>query len=68
MKFYEINICQAMTFMLYTVYNKHEMLKLGDQTRGKLQVTKRNLEIIHCNCKPMPYISHILNAILVHVL
>ena len=38
MQFYEINICQVMIFRLYTVYNKHEMLKIDSQTREKLQV------------------------------
>ena len=32
------NICQAMIFRLYTVYNKHEIIKIGNQTREKLQV------------------------------
>ena len=37
MKFYEINNCQITIFRLYTVYNKHEMIKIGNQTREKLQ-------------------------------
>ena len=28
MPFYEINICQAMIFMLYVVYNKHDVIKI----------------------------------------
>ena len=44
MKFYEINICQVMTFRLYTVYNKHEMIKTGNQTRKKSQVLSQVLE------------------------
>ena len=33
MQFYGISICQAMIFTLYTVYSKHEMIKIGNQTR-----------------------------------
>ena len=35
MQFYKINICQIMIFRLYAVYNKHEMIKIGNQTREK---------------------------------
>ena len=35
MYFYEINICQIVIFKLYTVHNKHEMIKIGNQTREK---------------------------------
>ena len=38
MKFYEINICQFMIFRLYTVYDKYEMVKIGNETREKSQV------------------------------
>ena len=31
MQFYEINIFQAMIYKLHTVYNKHEMIKIGNQ-------------------------------------
>ena len=41
MKFYEMNICQVMIFRLYTVYNKYEVIKIGNQTREKLQVLSR---------------------------
>ena len=34
-QFYEINNCQVMIFWLYTVYNKYEMLKFGNQTIEK---------------------------------
>ena len=34
MQFYQINFCQVVIFRLYTVYNKHEMIKIGSQTRG----------------------------------
>ena len=29
MQFYEINICEVMIFRLYTINNKHEMIKIG---------------------------------------
>ena len=29
---------QLMIFRLYTVYNKHEMIKIGNQTREKYQI------------------------------
>ena len=35
MKLDEINICQVVLFNLYTIYNKHEMIKNGNQTRQK---------------------------------
>ena len=43
MQFYEINIFQVMIFRLYAVYNKHEMLKNGNQTREKSQVLSQVL-------------------------
>ena len=36
MQFNEINNSQVMIFRLYAVYNKHEMAKIGIQTREKL--------------------------------
>ena len=44
MHFYEINICQVMIFRLYNVYNKHEMLKIVNQTGEKSQVLLQVLE------------------------
>ena len=44
MLFYEINISQVMIFRLYTVYKKHEMIKIGNQTREKLQILSQVLE------------------------
>ena len=38
MQFYEINVCQIMIFGLFAVYKRHEMIKIGSQTREKLQV------------------------------
>ena len=50
MQFYEINICQAMIFRLYIDFNKHEMIKIGNQTKEKSQVFEkfgcRKLEVI----------------------
>ena len=44
MEFYEINICEVMIFSLYTIYNKHEMTKIGKQTRENSQVLSQVLE------------------------
>ena len=44
MQFYEINISQVMILSLYTVYNKHEMIKIGNETREKLQILSQVLE------------------------
>ena len=48
MPFYEINICQVMIFRLYTVYNKHEMIKIGSQIRENLLVLSQVLEKFCC--------------------
>ena len=37
MRFYEIINCLFKIFRLYAVYNKHEMIKNGNQTREKSQ-------------------------------
>ena len=44
MEFYEINICEVMIFKLYTVYNKHEMIKIGCQITEKSHVLSQVLE------------------------
>ena len=44
MHFNEINICQAMIFMRYTVYNMREMAKISIQAREKLLVLSQVLE------------------------
>ena len=44
MQFYEVNISQVMIFRLYTVYNRHEMIKNGNQTREKIQELSEVLE------------------------
>ena len=44
MQFYERNIYQGMIFRLYTVYNKRGMIKIGNQTREKLQALSQVLE------------------------
>ena len=33
MQFHELSIRQVIIFRLYTVYNKHAMIKIGNQTR-----------------------------------
>ena len=43
-QFYEAYICQVMIFRLYTVYDKHEMIKIGNQTREKSEVLSLVLE------------------------
>ena len=40
MQFYNINIGQVMNFSLSTVYNKHDMIKIGNQTREKKKLKK----------------------------
>ena len=44
MQFYEINIFQVRIFRLYTAYNKHEMIKIGNQARENSQVLLQVLE------------------------
>ena len=44
MQFYEINVCQVMNFRLYTVYNKHYIIEIGNQTREKSQALSQVLE------------------------
>ena len=44
MQFYEINVCQVMIFRLYIIYNKYEMIKIGNQTGEKLQIFSQVLE------------------------
>ena len=44
MQFYEINFRQVMIFWLYTVSNKHEMIKIGYQAIEKWQVLSQVLE------------------------
>ena len=46
MQFYEINIYKFMIFTLYTVYNKHKMLKTGNETRKKIARIIANARII----------------------
>ena len=47
-QFYEVNICQVMISWLYAIYNKHEMIKTGSQTREKSQVLSQVLEKFCC--------------------
>ena len=44
MQFLNKNIYQVMIFRLYTVYNKHEIIKIDNQIREKLQVLSQVLE------------------------
>ena len=44
MQFYEINISQIMIFRLYSVYDKHETIKIGNQIREKSQILSQVLE------------------------
>ena len=44
MQFYDINIHQIVIFRLYTVYKKHEMIKNGNQTREKVQISLQVFE------------------------
>ena len=44
MQFYEINIYQALIFTLHIVYNKHEMIKIGNKIREKSQVLSQMFE------------------------
>ena len=44
MQFYEINDCQFTIFRLYTVYNKREMIKIGNQTKEKSQLLSQVLK------------------------
>ena len=60
MQFYEINIYQVMIFKLYIVYNNHEMLKFGNETREKMPVLSEVLGIIllstaHLDLTLMPF-------------
>ena len=38
MQFYEINIYQVVIFRLYTIYNKHQMIEIVNETREKSQI------------------------------
>ena len=44
MQFYEIKVRQFTIFSLHIVYNKHEMIKIGNQIREKLQALSQVLE------------------------
>ena len=44
MQFDETNISQIKVFRLYIVNNKHEMIKIGNQTREKSQASSEVLE------------------------
>ena len=44
MQINEINIYQIMIFKLYTVYNKHEVIKIGNETTEKSKDLSQVLE------------------------
>ena len=44
MQLYEINIYQVMIFRFDTIYKKHDMIKLGNQTKEKSQALSQLLE------------------------
>ena len=41
MQICEINIPQIMIIKLYTVYNNHEMIKIGNQTRKNREYSRQ---------------------------
>ena len=45
-QFSEINTCQVMVCTFYTVYNKHEMIKIGKQNQRKIASIMANARII----------------------
>ena len=49
MQFYDIYFFQVMIFRLYTVYNKHEMIKIDHKNREKSQVLSH--VILAADCK-----------------
>ena len=44
MQIYEINVCQFMVFKFCTVYNKCELIKIGNENREISQVLSQVLE------------------------
>ena len=44
MQFYETNISQVMNFRLYTLYNRSDMIKIGNESREKSQALSQVLE------------------------
>ena len=48
-----INICQVLIFRLHTVYNKHDVVKIGIQIREKSQV----LEYFHYRLYLLPFLK-----------
>ena len=46
MQFSEIYNYQVMNFKIYTIYNKHEMIKVGNETREKSQVLLQQVQPI----------------------
>ena len=59
MQFYEINICQAMMFRLYTVYKKHEKnkklaIKLEKNRKYYSKYSNNFAAYITCSCRVKP--------------
>ena len=50
MQFCGINICQLMLFRLYTVYNKHEMIKIGNQTKENCKYYRKWSKFLSADC------------------
>ena len=40
MQFYLVNVCQAMIFRPYIVCNKHDIIKIGNQTKKKKKIKR----------------------------
>ena len=51
MQFHEMDICQDMIFKLYTVYDKHEMIKLAIKPEKNYKYYRKcsNNFIVDCN-------------------
>ena len=44
MLFHEKNICRVIILRLYTVYNKHDMMQIGNQNTEEQQVLSEVLK------------------------
>ena len=65
MQFYEINICQLMICRIYTVYNKHEMIKIGNQAEKNCKYYRKcwNNFAIDCTSKTLQRFSNTYRTI-----
>ena len=48
LKLYKINFCQVVIFRLYTVYNKHEIIKIGNQIRNRSLTIQFTMQYADC--------------------